>query len=200
MENENVQSNKKKINFKDVLSKYGYYIALAVLILMLAMAIALTSLSTSNDMEEVEPTNADIVTFASPVVNATVLKGFSDTELQYNSVLNVWELHRGVDFSADVGTDVLAVYDGTVTKVTTNILDGTIIEIDHGNGLKTSYASLDSATKVNVGDAVKKGDVIGKASNTATGEVNEGGIVHFEVWKDGNLVDPAGYIDISTTK
>ena len=200
MENENVQNNKKKVTFKGVVSKYGYYIALAILILILAAAIVLTSLSTKNDTENVEPTSAEVVTFTSPVVNANVLKGYSDTELQYNKVLNVWELHRGVDFAADIGTDVLACYDGTITQITNNLLNGTVIEIDHGNGLKTCYGSLDSVTNVNVGDTVKKGDVIGKASNTATSEVSETGEVHFEVWKDGALVDPASYLDISTTK
>ena len=53
---------------------------------------------------------------------------------------------------------------------------------------------------VKLGDNVKKGDVIGKASNTATSEVSETGEVHFEVWKDGTLVDPASYLDISTNK
>ena len=200
MENESVQNNKKKITFRGVISKYGYYIALAILILLLAVAIVLTSLSAKNDVENVEPTNADVITFSLPVVNANVLKGYSDTELQYNKTLNVWELHRGVDFAANIGEDVLACYDGTVTKITNNLLNGTVIEIDHGNGLKTCYGSLDSVASVNVGDAVKKGDVIGKASNTATGEVSETGEVHFEVWKDGALVDPASYLDISTNK
>ncbi|HAJ78020.1 MAG TPA: hypothetical protein DCO89_03035 [Clostridiales bacterium] len=200
MENENVQNNKKKISFKSVVSKYGYYIALAILILLLALAIVLTSLNGKNDVEEVQPTNAEVITFASPVVNVNVLKGYSDTELQYNKTLNVWELHRGVDFAADIGTDVFACYDGKVTKITNNLLNGTVIEIDHGNGLKTCYGSLDSVASVNVGDIVKKGDIIGKASNTATSEVSETGEVHFEVWKDGALVDPASYLDISTTK
>jgi murein DD-endopeptidase MepM/ murein hydrolase activator NlpD len=200
MENENIQSTKKKTNVKGVLSKYGYYIALAILILMLALAIVLTSISATNEVEETQPTNADVITFTSPVLNPTVLKGYSDTELQYNKTLNVWEVHKAVDFAANVGEDVLAVYDGTVTKLTTNLLEGTVIEIDHGNGLKTTYGSLDSNTQVKVGDTVKQGDVIGKASNTATSEVSESGEVHFEVWKDGNLVDPASYLDISTTK
>lgn len=200
MENENIQTTKKKTSLKSMLSKYGYYIALAILVLMLALAIVLTSMSATNEVEETQPTNADVVAFTSPVLNPTILKGYSDTELQYNKTLNVWELHKAIDFAADVGTDVLAVYDGIVTKVTTNLLDGTVIEIDHGNGLKTTYGSLNSNTQVKVGDSVKQGDAIGKASNTATSEVSESGEVHFEVWKDGNLVDPASYLDISSTK
>ena len=199
MENESTQQ-KRKNTLKSVLSKYGYYIALAVLILLLALAIVLTSVGASQDNDNTVPTNADVISFSSPVLNGTVLKGFSDTELQYNKNLNVWEVHKAVDFAADVGTDVHSAYDGVVTKISTNLLQGTVIEIDHGDGLKTTYGSLDSNVKVKLGDNVKKGDVIGKASNTATSEVSDTGEVHFEVWKDGNLVDPASYLDISTTK
>ena len=196
MENTN-QVTKKKGGLKSFISKYGYYVALALLVLMLAIAIVLTSVGASRENEQSAPTSVDVISFSSPVLNGTVTKGYSDSELQYNKALNVWELHKGVDFSADIGTDVLAVYDGTVTKITTNLLQGTVIEIDHGNNLKTTYGSLASNTNVKVGDVVKKGDVIGKASNTATEEVTEGGEVHFEVWKDGNVVDPASYLDIS---
>ena len=199
MENETTQP-KRKNNMKSILSKYGYYIALAVLILLLAIAIVLTSIGASNEVDKTVPTNTDVISFSSPVLNGTVLKGYSDTELQYNKNLNVWEVHKAVDFAADIGTDVYSAYDGVVTKISTNLLQGTSVEIDHGNGLKTTYASLDSNVAVKLGDNVKKGDVIGKASNTATSEVSDTGEVHFEVWKDGNLVDPASYLDISTNK
>ncbi len=200
MENTNTQPQKKKGSLKSFISKYGYYVALALLVVMLAIAIVLTSVGASRDAEDTAPTGVDVISFTSPVLNGTVTKGYSDTELQYNKTLNVWEVHKGVDYAANVGTDVLAVYDGTVTKITTNLLQGTVIEIDHGNNLKTTYGSLSSTTNVKVGDVVKKGDVIGKASNTATGEVTEEGEVHFEVWKDGNAVDPASYLDINTGK
>ena len=71
---------------------------------------------------------------------------------------------------------------------------------NHGNGLKTTYSSLDQNTNVKIGDAVKKGDIIGSASNTATSETTDSGEVHFEVWKDGTLVDPSSYLNIGETK
>ena len=80
------------------------------------------------------------------------------------------------------------------------MLTGTVVEIDHGNGLKTTYGSLDSNVTVKLGQSVARGDIIGKASNTATAETSTEGEVHFEVWKDGNLVDPASYLDMSTEK
>ena len=201
MENTNNTTSKRKTSFMDIIKRYGYYFALAFLIGVLALMIVLTSVNattqTSND-EPATETKVEAITFSAPLMNATIKKRYSDTELQYNSALNVWELHRAVDFAADVGTDVLAAYNGTIKDISTNLLTGTTITIDHGNNLLTVYGSLDSNTNVKVGDTVVKGDVIGKASNTASGEVVNEGEVHFEVWKDGSVVDPANYLDIST--
>lgn len=198
MENDNSKVSPKKSSFVESIKKYGYYIALAVLILVLAVAIVLTSVNANEP--QTEPTNAGAIRFTSPVLNGTIAKNYSDTELQYNKTLNVWELHTGVDFVADIGTNVLAVADGTISNISKNLLEGTVVEIDHGNGLKTTYGSLDSNLSVKLGDVVKQGDIIGKASNTATGEVSESGQVHFEVWKDGNVINPANYLDISSDK
>ena len=198
MESEKTRTS-KKFNLWGFIKKYAYYLALVVLILILAIAIVLTS-NMAKEEEQTAPTSAPVITFTSPVLNGNVLKGYNASELQYNSALKLWEIHKAIDFEAEIGTDVLAAYDGTVKSISTNLLEGTVIEIDHGDGLITAYGSLDSAAKVKVGDVVKRGDIIGKASNTATGESNGSGEVHFEVWKDGNLIDPANYLDISSLK
>ena len=198
MENENTNTKKQKFSLMEALKKYGYYIAIAVLVAILALAIVLTSGVAAREVDQTEPTNASVVAFSSPVLNGKITKGYSANELQYNETLNVWELHQGLDFKVAAGTNVLAAFDGKVKSIKTNLLDGTTIEIDHGEGLLTVYKSLDSKTVVNVGDVVKTGDVIGKASNTATAETSEEGEVHFEVWKDGNIVDPSNYLDVSS--
>ena len=198
MENEKLETS-KKINIKNFIKKYSYYLALGFLIAVLAIAIIATSNYASSE-EKTTPTNVSVITFSSPILNGTISKGYSATELQYNSALKLWEVHKAVDFVAEIGTDVLSCYDGKVTSISTNLLEGTVVEIDHGDGLVTRYGSLDSAVSVNVGDIVSKGDRIGKASSTATGETTGEGEVHFEVWKDGNLVDPANYLDMSYNK
>jgi len=134
------------------------------------------------------------VVFFDPVANATILKGYSDTELQYNQTLNQWEAHKAIDFVAPSGTNVLAVYDGTVANVYSNYMEGNVIVIDHGNNLKTVYKSLDAETIVEIGATVKKGDPIGTVGNTAMNEVDDGAHVHFEVWKDNQKVNPSAYL------
>ena len=197
MENEIKHEQSKGLKY--FLKKYSYYFALIGLIVLLSVAIIVTSAVTSKQ-ENSTPTGSTVISFDLPVMNATILKGYSDSELQYNKVLNFWETHKAIDFYAEVGTNVMAVYDGTVTDIKTNLLDGTVISIDHGDGLITTYGSLSSDVNVQIGDAVAKGDIIGVASNTATGETINDGQVHFEVWKDGNLVNPASYMDVTLDK
>ena len=197
MEKENKHEQSKGLKY--FLKKYSYYFALIGLIVLLSVAIIVTSAVTSKE-ENSTPTGSTVISFDLPVMNATILKGYSDSELQYNKVLNVWETHKAIDFYAEVGTNVMAVYDGTVTDIKTNLLDGTVISIDHGDGLITTYGSLSSDVNVQIGDTVAKGDIIGVASNTATGETINDGQVHFEVWKDGNLVNPASYMDVTLDK
>lgn len=79
--------------------------------------------------------------------------------------------HSGTDIAAPKGTKIAASGDGKVLLAGGNYFySGNMVIIDHGQGLKTMYAHLDKAL-VNVGDIVKKGDVIGLvgATGRATG-------------------------------
>lgn len=176
------------------LKKNAYYFILGAIVLSLALIIGLASLTTNSTKQDVEPANTSTIEFVSPVANATISKAFNADCLQYNKVLNEWAIHKATDYTVASGESVLACYNGKVESISTNILDGTVITIDHGNNLKTVYKSLDEEVKVQVGEEVKTGQVIGKASASATGETTETSQVHFEVWKDGSLVDPAGYL------
>jgi murein DD-endopeptidase MepM/ murein hydrolase activator NlpD len=97
--------------------------------------------------------------------------------------------HKGVDLRAAVGTPVAAMAAGKVTRVTDSGTEGygKRVEIEHGDGSKTTYAHL-SAFAVKVGDTVGAGQVIAKSGNT--GESN-GPHLHLEIRdKDGRPTDP----------
>ena len=100
------------------------------------------------------------------------------------------DFHPGVDFNGARGSDVIAVAGGVVSFNGRKPGYGNLVEIDHGNGYMTRYAHNDS-NGVEVGDPVRAGDVIAKMG--ATGRVT-GVHVHFEVWLNGRLVNPAEYI------
>lgn len=112
----------------------------------------------------------------------------------FNKTLGIYTGHMGIDFAADAGTNVVAVYDGTIESVTTSYLQGTTVTIDHGNGLKSVYNSIEAAENLTEGKAVKKGDVIGAVSDNNRQEYKDGAHLHFEVIENGEKIDPETYL------
>ncbi len=95
--------------------------------------------------------------------------------------------HPGVDFGAAYGTPVYAAGSGRV--ITASSYGGGFgihIFVDHGNGYVTAYAHL-SGMKVNVGQNVSKGQLIGAVgcSGFCTGSH-----LHFEVRRGGSKINP----------
>ena len=187
-----------KITSTKFMKKYGYWIGLALSIAVLITVITLTAVGRATvPDDDFEPVDTPTISFANPLTEVTTLKTFSNTALQYNSTLNVWQSHKAVDFAAEEGTEVYAVMDGTVTEVTYNYLMGNIVKLDVGGGITVVYASLANDVPVKAGDTVTKGSVIGQVSDTAKSEANDGPHLHLEVLLDNELVDPNLYLDLS---
>jgi len=118
----------------------------------------------------------------------------------YNSTLNQWEAHKSIDFSTSEGTDVFAYTDGTVSNVYSNYLQGTVVVIDHADGLQTAYSSLKEDVSVSVGDKITGGTVIGKVGTTANAESDLGAYLNFQMIENDQKVDPSGYLSVAETK
>jgi murein DD-endopeptidase MepM/ murein hydrolase activator NlpD len=88
--------------------------------------------------------------------------------------------HPGIDIGAPSGARVLAAAGGVVAAVGVVPGYGLTITLDHGEGVRTSYALLSSATAV-PGMAIAAGEAIGRAGP---------GRLHFEVSVRGAYVDP----------
>lgn len=94
--------------------------------------------------------------------------------------------HRGTDFAAPIGTEILATADGVVSKSEKRGGNGNYVKIRHNATYDTQYLHMKSR-KVKVGDYVKQGDVIGYVGMTG----NTGGPhVCYRFWKNGKEVDP----------
>lgn len=102
--------------------------------------------------------------------------------------------HAGVDLRATGGTPVYPMASGIVTSVGSNPKGGNSINIQHDNNLRTYYAHL-ATIKVQKGDKVDLNTVIGTvgASGNAKGTWPH---VHFQVWNNNQLQDPAKYFSI----
>lgn len=133
------------------------------------------------------------VIFVSPVSSGAVSASYSDTELVFSNTLDQWSAHLGVDFAADEGTTVCAVYGGTVTAVDNDDLKGYCVTVSHGNGLVTKYCGMSDKISVTVGQKVSKGTAIGVVGNTMILESADGPHLHFETYKNNELINPTEY-------
>ncbi|MDR0814497.1 MAG: M23 family metallopeptidase [Bacteroidales bacterium] len=97
--------------------------------------------------------------------------------------------HKGIDFTAPIGTPIFATANGTVLEKGLYPGFGNRIMIDHGNGCQTLYAHL-ADFAVRDGQQVKRGQVIGTVGNTG---VSTGPHLHYEVHKNGKPVNPINY-------
>lgn len=114
------------------------------------------------------------------------------------------EGHGGIDLVREgyILDNITAHSDGIVVQVIKNVNvntpneptnPGNMVKIDHGNGFQTRYLHLAYGTvNVNVGDKVKRGQILGFMGNTGNAF---GAHLHFEVLKDGNRINPTEYLD-----
>lgn len=101
-----------------------------------------------------------------------------------------WRHHSGLDIRATYGSPVLSTAEGTVIFSGYQQYLGHAVKIDHGYGIETWYGHL-SKRLVEVGDHVKRGDVIGKVGSSGR---STGPHIHYEVHVGGKRVDPREYI------
>lgn len=140
-----------------------------------------------------KPVDGKII-FVLPVANSTVSKDYTSSTVVFNQTLGVYTGHMGIDFSAQAGEEVVAVYGGTIESITTSYLKGTTVTIDHGNGLKSVYNSIDAIESLAEGQTVTSGQVIGSVSDNNRQEYKDGPHLHFEVTLNGEWVDPDDYL------
>ena len=121
----------------------------------------------------------------------------SDFGFYYNKTLDSYYEHAGVDFIAEAGAKVFAAEDGTIESIyKDDLLSGTEIVINHGNGLKTVYRFVNESAGIKVGYKVKKGDEIATVAEANGDEYKDGPHLHFEVLKGETSVDPATYLTL----
>lgn len=100
------------------------------------------------------------------------------------------KMHWGMDFTAPRGTPVYASGDGQVMRVDNRASGyGKHIRIDHGYGYITLYGHL-SRYNVRRGQKVKRGDLLGFVGSTGRSEAPH---LHYEVWKDGERINPINF-------
>ncbi|WEX10863.1 M23 family metallopeptidase [Chelativorans sp. AA-79] len=111
-------------------------------------------------------------------------------------ILKTVRIHKGVDWTAPVGTPVFAAFDGEVAFAGEAGEYGNLVRISHPGGRETRYAHLERfAPAARSGTAVKTGDVVGYVGTTG---LSTGPHLHFELYSGGNAVDPLGTVTVAS--
>lgn len=98
--------------------------------------------------------------------------------------------HEGLDIASSYGNPVHATANGRITQAGWVNGYGYLVEIDHGNGIKTRYGH-NSAILVSVGDQVVEGQTISLIGSTGN---STGPHCHYEVRVNGEAVDPTLFL------
>ena len=127
-------------------------------------------------------------------LNGALLSGFG---MRIHPVFKYKRMHEGIDFRADVGTDIHTTGDGIVEYASRRGTYGNLLIIDHGFGFETRYAHLSGfAEGIRPGAKVKRGQLVGYSGNTG---LTQGPHLHYEVRVNGRPIDPLNFLFADTT-
>jgi len=104
---------------------------------------------------------------------------------------NVQEGHFGVDVVAKKNEPVKSVADGTVIMASWTQDSGYVIAIQHRGNVISVYKHNAELLK-EVGNFVNAGEIISIIGNT--GDLTDGPHLHFELWYNGNSVNPEEFV------
>lgn len=147
----------------------------------------------SNTVSEEKVEEKKELSFMAPV-SGEITKDFATDTLVYSNTLEEWTTHTGIDIKADKTTVVMASEEGTVESIKNDPRYGLTITISHTDGFKTIYSNLLTTEFVSEGDKVEKGETIATVGETASFEIADESHLHFEMYKDDEVVNPTIYL------
>lgn len=127
------------------------------------------------------------VPLSAPIDQYYISSGFGSRVDPFNGQRS---RHEGLDMVGELRSDVLATAPGTIITAGWKGNFGNMIEIDHGMGIITRYAHLDSVS-VKVGDVVGYRELVGKLGSSGR---SSGPHTHYEVHFNGKPLDPMGFL------
>ena len=132
---------------------------------------------------------SDLFVAGKPLKDGWIVSNFGQRPDPFTGKL---AFHSGIDFTnGRPGSEIDTVAAGVVVWSGPKSKYGLTVEVDHGEGFTTRYSHAEKLL-VSVGDFVKKGQSIATVGSTGR---STGPHVHFEIYKNGRVVDPASYIN-----
>ena len=115
-----------------------------------------------------------------------VTSGFSARRM--HPVLHTARAHRGVDYAAPQGADVVAIASGTVVSATVDSTNGRMVRLRHASGYESYYLHLSAfGSGIRAGVHVTQGQSIGRVGSTG---LATGPHLHYGLRKNGAFVNP----------
>jgi len=162
------------------------------------LLVEITQLENSLDHEENQLQMLESLTLGHHIENTRYLSGRPITKGWLSSYFGIRKdpfngrpaMHKGIDFAGKEDGNIIATASGVVIWSDDRYGYGQLIEIDHGDGLKTRYGH-NKKLLVNVGDVVTKGQVIAKMGSTGR---STGPHVHYEILHNNKQINPLKFV------
>lgn len=130
-------------------------------------------------------------------IEGDIQTDFAAKKLVFNTTLQEWRTHSGVDIAAGAGSEIKAAANGKISAVKSDPRYGLTIVIEHDINEKaftTIYCGLaKTADGMIPGKEVKSGDVIGTVGEDIFCEKAQGAHLHFELIENNIPLDPTEY-------
>ncbi len=121
-------------------------------------------------------------------IEGNIIKNFSLTNLQYSATYSDMRIHNGIDIDAAEGSQIKSAGAGVVSKIENDVLWGTVIKIDHGNGIVGVYCGIDNPS-VKENDTVHAGTTLGELGIIPC-ESSDKSHLHFEILCNDQYTSP----------
>ncbi len=147
---------------------------------------------TTSNTSIIKPFNSEKVT-----INKTFYSKDYDEAKQKQGLIyfeNTYMQNSGTLYSSEEAFDILSVLDGTVKYIKEDNMLGVVVIIEHNDNLSTMYYSINDL-KINVGDAIKQGDIIGLSSINKLDTSKDNNLL-FEVNYNGEFIDPEKFYEM----
>lgn len=126
-------------------------------------------------------------------IEGNVILNYSMEQSIYFSTLDQYKYNPAIVISGNVGDEVRAAGTGKVTSVKEDAQTGMTVTMDIGSGYELIIGQLDGV-RVEEGQTVNKGELIGYVAEPSKYYVVEGPNVYFQMLKDGEPVNPLEYM------
>lgn len=128
-----------------------------------------------------------------PVIGGVIMK-YNMEETVYFETLDQYKRNSAMIIDGEVGDAVFAAADGIVLSIEVDTESGQTVTMDIGNGYELVYGQLEGLD-VSVGSYVEMGTAIGILAEPTKYYSVEGPNLYFQLWKDGEAVDPLEYLE-----